>query len=244
MKKVIFGVVVIAAIGIGAFYFLSNLNSIVAGAIEKHGSTVTDTNVGVSGVDISLRKGSGSIKGLRVGSPEGFQTRDAFSLGDITVDIDVGSVRENPVVIEQIHILEPVISAEISKTGSSNIEELRKRVQSYTSGAAGSGGDKSGGDTKRIRIKEFVLAKGRIEIDASAIGVEKRTITLPEIRLNDIGGAGGAAPDEITKVIVSAIAKKVTSEIANSELNRLIKNQLGGESVTDKAKGLLKKLGD
>jgi hypothetical protein len=242
-KKVIAGGVAIVAIAIAfaAFYLLSNLNSLVAGAIEKHGSDVTDTSVGVSGVDISLREGRGSIKGLTVASPEGFEAKNAFSLGDITIDIDFKSVREDPVVIDEIRIRAPVINAEITKTGASNIDELRKRVQAYTAGASGGGSGKSGGETKNFRIKRFVFEQGRVEVDASALGVEKRTITLPEIRLSDVGGASGAAPDEIAKVILTTVANKVLSEIANSEVTRLIKDQLG-DSSTDETKKLLEKI--
>ena len=241
-KTIIVGGIVILAIAIAAFYLWSNLNSLIAGAIEDHGSDVTETRVAVSGVSISLREGSGSIKGLTVASPEGFETSNAFSFEDITIDIDIKSVREDPVVIDEIHIRAPVVSAEITKTGISNIGELRKRLQAYTTGASG-GGSESGGESKNIRIKRFVFEQGRIEVDASALGVEKRTIILPEIRLKDVGGASGAAPDEIAKVILATVTNKALSEIANSEVNRLIKDQLGG-SITDKAKDLFKKIGD
>jgi len=243
MKKLlIVGAVAIALIVIFAFFLLSNLDSLVAKAIEKHGSEATQTSVRVSGVDISLRDGRGSIKGLQVASPDGFEARTAFSLDDIAVDIDIKSVRENPVVIDEIRVQSPVVNAEITKTGASNIDELRKRVQAYTSGTAGESG-KSGKQTKRVRIERFVFEKGRVEVDASALGLEKRTIMLPEIRLDDVGGTNGAPPDEIARIILAAVAGKVTSEVAGSELDRLVKEKLGG-SLTDKAKGLLEKIGN
>jgi len=232
-------ILVAAGVATG-YYLLSNLNSLVAGAIETHGGEVTDTQVSVSGVDISLREGRGSITGLRVASPDGFEARDAFSLGNITVDIDLGSVREDPIVIDEVRIQAPVINAELTKTGSSNIDELRKRVQAYTAGSSGSG---RSGDEKKIRIKKFVFEEGRVVVDASAIGVDKQEITLPEIHLENVGGSDGAAPDEIAKIIVTTVAKNVTSEIASSEIDRLIKKELGDGSLTDKASKLLKKLG-
>jgi len=243
-KKIMAGGAAIAviAVAVASFYLLSNLNSLVAGAIETHGSDVTDTNVAVSGVDISLRAGRGSIEGLRVASPEGFKATDAFSLGDITVDIDLKSVREDPVVIDEIRIRAPVVNAEVTSTGASNIDELRKSVQAYAASASGSSG-KSGKETKKIRIKSFVFEQGRVELDASALGVEKQTITLPEIRLKDIGGASGAAPDEIAKVILTTVAKQVASEIARSEVSRRVKDELAN-SIADKAKGLFEKIGN
>ena len=96
---------------------------------------------------------------------------------------------------------------------------------------------------KRIRIKQFVFEKGSVEVDASALGFEKRTITLPEIRLSDVGGSSGAPPGEIARVVLKALAGKAASEVAGSEINRLIEKKLGG-SITDKAKKLLKKIGN
>lgn len=239
MKKILITILVIVVLIIAALVLLfSNINSLVAKAIEKNGSKVTQTSVSVSGVDISLREGRGTIKGLRIANPPGFDTRDAFSLDDITLDIDVQSLREEPIVIEEIRIESPVISAEITKTGASNIEKIRDNVKAYT---AGSSGGETGGRTRRIRIKEFVFEEGRVEVDVSALGLENRTVDLPEIRLSDIGGAEGAPPDEIAKIILAEVAKKVSSEIAGSQLEQLVKEKLGG-SVTDKAKGLLDKI--
>ncbi len=242
MKKVLIIIaILVVLIAIGAYFLLSNLNSLVAKAIEKHGSSVTQTSVSVSGVEIKLRDGRGSIKGLHIANPKGFQARDAFSLGDITVDIDIKSVREDPIVIDEIRIQAPVVYAEATKSGSTNINELRKRVQAATAGSTGEGAE-SGGPTKRIRIKQFVFEKGSIEVDASALGVEKRTITLPEIRLSDVGGTRGAPPNEIAKIVLTALAEKTASEVAGSEVNRLIEDQLGG-SLQNKAKELLDKIG-
>jgi uncharacterized protein involved in outer membrane biogenesis len=242
MKKVVIIIaVLIVIIAVGAYFLLSNLNSLIAGVIEKNGSDVTQTDVSVSGVEIALRDGRGSIKGLQVANPDGFQARNAFSLNGITLDIDIKSLRENPVVIEEVRIQSPVVNAEVTKNGTSNIDELRKRIQAYSAGSE-KDGKESGGSAKRIRIKQFIIEKGSIEVDASALGLETRTITLPEYRLSNIGGADGAPPDEITKVLLTAMARKTASEVANSELNRLIEEKLKG-SLTDKAKGFLEKIG-
>lgn len=238
MKKVLIVVLVIVILIVVALVLLfSNLNSLVAKAIEKNGSNVTQTSVQVSGVDISLREGRGSIKGLTVASPQGFDARDAFSLDEIILDIDVQSLRGEPIVIDEIRITAPVINAEITKTGASNIEKIRENVNAYTAGGSG----QSDGQAKLIRIKLFVFEQGRVEIDVSALGLENRTVELPEIRMSNVGGEAGAPPDEIAKIILTEVAKNVSSEIAGSQLDRLIREKLGG-SITDKAKGLLDKI--
>ena len=243
MKKLLIaGVVAIVLVIVIVFLLLSNLDSLIAKTIEKHGSDVTQTRVRVSGVHISLRDGRGSIRGLQVANPEGFQARTAFSLDDITVDIDIKGIRENPVIIDEIRIQAPVVNAEITKSGTSNIDEFRKRIQAYTAGAGGEGGE-SGKGTKRIRIERFVFERGRVEFDASALGLEKRTIELPEIRLEDVGGSDGAPPDEIARIVLTEVAGKAASAITGSELDRLVDEKLGG-SLKDKVKGLLEKIGN
>ena len=241
MKKLlIIALVVVVLIVIFVVFVLSNLNSLVAKAIEDNGSEVTQTSVSVTGVEISLRDGKGSIEGLNIASPEGFEAENVFTLDDITVGIDINSLRGEPIIINEIRIKAPVVYAEITKTGTSNIDELRKKVQEYTSQAAGESGESEQQD-KLILIRQFVFEKGSIEVNASALGLEKRTIVLPEIRLEDIGGPGGATPDKVTGIILAAVAKKAASEIGGSEINRLIEEKLGGE-IKDKAKGLLDKI--
>jgi hypothetical protein len=242
MKKILITVaIVVVVIAVGTFLLLSNLNSIVAKIIEREGSKVTQTRVRVSGVEIALRNGRASIKGLGVANPEEFQGRDAFSLDDITVGIDIKSVRGNPIVIDEIRVQHPVVYADFTKTGSSNIDELRRRIQASTARSTGKSSE-SGREAKRIKIKQFTMEKGSIEIDASALGLEKRTVALPEMRLNDVGGAGGMPPDQIARIIMTAIAERTASEVAGSEVNRLIQGKLGG-SLEEKAKGLLEKIG-
>ena len=241
MKKLlVIALVVIVLIVAFVVFFLSNLNSLVADAIEKNGSEVTQTSVSVTGVDISLRDGRGSIEGLNIASPEGFEAENVFSLDDITVGIDINSLRGEPIVINEIRIKAPVIYAEINKAGASNIDELRKKVQEYIPQSTGESGESEKQD-KLILIRQFVFEKGSIKVNASALGLEKRTVVLPEIMLKDVGGPGGATPDKITGIILTAVAKKAASEIGGSEINRLIEEKLGGE-IKDKAKGLLDKI--
>ncbi len=240
MKKRIFIGAIAMAVTAAAvmFYLFKNLNSLVAAAIEKHGSEVTGTRVGVTGVEISLSVGRGSIKGLRVANPEEFSGRDAFTLADIAVDIDLGSVRDNPIVIDEIRIQGPAVYAEVNATGASNIDALRKHVDAHRAGSDG-----SGRAAKKFRIRTLVFEQGRIEADATALGVEKRELILPEIRLSDVGGASGASPDEIAKVILAAFAKTAAAKVTGSEVDRLIRDQLR-EALSDKAKGLLEKIDD
>jgi len=232
MKKIVLGVLfllLVAGIGV-SFYFMSNLNSIVAGVIESQGSKVAATDVGVSGVDISLKDGRASLAGFTIANPSGFKGGKAFALGEVTVDIDLGSVRKEPVVIEEVTVREPLVNAEFLESGSLNLDVLKKNIQGYV--PTSSGDSKGDGEMKRIRIKSFTFEKGRIEVDASALGVEARSLDLPAIRLDNIGGAEGARPDEIARIVMDALTSRATAEIARAGRDQVIEK--GAQELLDK----------
>ncbi len=65
---------------------------------------------------------------------------------------------------------------------------------------------------------------------------------LPAIHLDDIGGAEGALPDEVTFAVLDALTKKASAEIARAEIAGKVKDKVK-DVVKDKAEGLLDKLG-
>jgi uncharacterized protein involved in outer membrane biogenesis len=248
MKRFLIIAVVVVLVVIGGVYFLlSNLDSIVAGLIEKHGSEATGTAVAVAGVEISLGDGRATIAGLTIDSPEGYEARQAFTLGEATVDIDVESLRGEPIVIDEIRVAAPVVRAEILENGASNLQDLQENLQRYAGSmgaGSGDGGDAGGADAdeaKRIRITRFVFEQGRIEADASALGLEARTLTLPSIRLDDIGGAAGARPDEIAQAVLGALTRRAAEEVAKAGLEQKAR-EMAEDEAEKQAQGLLDKI--
>lgn len=234
-------VIVVIVVGVGVYRLFSNLDALVARAIEKNGSEATGTSVRVAAVDISLREGRGTVSGVQIGNVDGFDARDAFLLDDIAIDLDVASVRQDPIVLEEVRIQAPVVHAEFTETGELNLELLRQRLQSST-GSEPATSPEGSTPTKKLRIEHFVFSGARVELDASALGIEKRSLDLPDIRLDDVGGAQGVPPDEIARVILTTVARQTANAVARSEVNRLVEDQLG-KSLEDTAKGLLEKIG-
>lgn len=108
MKKVLIGLVVlVVVVAVGVFVFLGNLNDIVRAAVEKVGSDMTQTNVVLDEVDIELTSGKGALRGFRVTNPKGFSDDDAFKFDEVSVAIDLSSVRSDPVVIKEVIIKAP-----------------------------------------------------------------------------------------------------------------------------------------
>jgi len=237
VKKVLLVVllVVVVGIGYGVYRLSASLDSIVKAAIEKYGSEATGTRVEVAGVDIALGEGRATVTGLVVANPDGFDG-DAFSLGEITLDLDARSVTKEPVVIDKITIGAPAVAFIVREDGSTNLNIIRKNIET----SSGGGEDGGGSTTKRIRIKHFVFADGRIKTDATAVGAEAPLeVALPSMEMTNVGGNDGAPPDEIARIIAKAYSKHVAEVAAREGLAAAAK-----KGLLDKAGDAVKKLFD
>lgn len=247
---------VLVAIFIAAIiYILSSLDTIVAGAIQKYGSQVTQTPVGVSSVSIDLKSGAGTIEQLSVGNPDGFSAPNIFTLGGISTALDVASVGNDPIVIEEIRISKPAVFYEINKAGASNIKELQKNIEQSTSGAGEAAADSepetsdSGGP--KVVIRTLVIEGGTIDAKVAALEGKPLSAELPRIQLNGIGEkSGGATGAEVARQVMNAIIARVGPAVVNlglekyvgkslEEAKALLDDKVGeqlGESLGDKAK--------
>lgn len=271
IKKIALAVaVVVIAIAGAAYYFASNLDSIVKAVVERYGSEATQSSVTLKSVSLKPTAGSGELSGLAVKNPKGFSSNDAISLGDIKVAIDISTIQSNTIVIKDVTILQPMVNYEYASAGG-NLETLQKNVQSYA--AKFSGGktepDRSAGNAdqsaskqpeKKIIIENLTIRDGNVSIAHQALQGRTLSAGLPTIQMKDIGkSTGGATPAEVADRVIGSISAQA-SRVATSELQKqagdLLKNQAGGllggsgtggttggssGGVGDKVKGLLGK---
>ena len=199
--------VILAAAGIAIL--LTNLNFLVKSAIEKFGSRATQTAVRVEGVRISLREGSGRIKGLTVANPEGFETAHAFSLGEIGVDIDVKSLAGEIPCIEDIVIGQPEVFIEVNDNRENNLEKLKGNLTTSQGRAASSGPAKKRTGEKIIEIRQIRFTGGRIHV--LLIPMEKREydLNLSPFTIRNLRGT----PQEIAAEVVRQLSGRALSEM-------------------------------
>ncbi|OJX79336.1 hypothetical protein [Magnetospirillum sp. 64-120] len=207
MRKIIFAVIALVAVGIGAgvAFLTSNLDSIVKKVIETAGSDVAGVKVSVGEVKISLSEGKASISGLSVANPSGFTTPNAFKLGAIAVALDTGSLTGNPIVIKDISVAAPEVTYEMGANGATNIDAIQKNVAAKTGGGAAA--SKDSGDGKKLVIDRLGISKGNVTL-ATAIPGVKSSATLPDIVLTGIGKkSGGATAGEVAALVMDALTK-------------------------------------
>ena len=121
MKKlsIALGILVLMAGG-GVYYVISNLDMIVEGLIEKHGSAATQTEVRVAGVSINLGEANASISKLTVGNPEGF-SGNAIEMEDFAIELNAESLTGDVLVIEDLLVR----GARINVMQQANVNNIR-----------------------------------------------------------------------------------------------------------------------
>jgi len=246
LRTIILGAGALIVIGIvaAAVFLVSNLDAIVEAAIEKYGSEITGSPVRAAGVSISPSTGEGTIRGLRVGNPQGFPSGDAFALGQITLRVDVRSLTETPIVIPEILIAAPSVNAVVNAQGQTNLDAIRKNAERYTGGSGG-GGSKaepsasSGGQPTLLRIEKFTFENGTVTADLTGAGGKKFDAALPAVRLSKLGGSSGATPGAIGKQVAVVFTKNATNAIAQKGADALIDEHVGG-AEGEAAKSLLR----
>lgn len=254
-SKIAVGVAaLVLVIVVAAVYLWSSLDSLVAGAIEKYGSQVTQTPVEVEGVELALTSGAGAIRGIRVGNPAGFTREHIFTLGNVSVAVDTQTVTEPVVVINEVVIQAPQVFYEINSQGQSNIDVLKQNIQQATAGSGG-GAQQAEGEETRLIIRKLVIEGGEIDARIAALGDKDLSANLPRIQMTGIGEkSGGASAAEVAQQVGNVLISKVGPAVSQLGVDKYLgktaeqaKALLEGgvqDSIKEKAEGLKGLLGN
>lgn len=200
--------IIILAILIIAVYL--TLGIIVKKAVTTVVPPVTGTTVDVEDVDLSLLSGHVSIKGFKIGNPDGFAAPSIFELGSIVVEFEPKSVLTDKIIIKKVAINKTSAAAEIDKRGEVNIMVLQQNIENYLNqGSATTAVDKktsttaseSGGNGKKVVIKDLTINDSKLQL--GVIG-QVMTINLPNIHKTGIGeekGKSKTMPEMIATVL-------------------------------------------
>lgn len=216
MKKIILSIIllIIIAIAGGVYYVLTNLDSLVAEAIETYGSQATRTAVRVDGVSISLGEGSAAISGLTVGNPAGYVQPNAFSLGQVRAGIDLESLQEEPYVINEIAVLSPQVFVEINKDNKTNLNELKNNLLPAKPAAeAPAKAETSSGAGPRLILRKVQFEGGKILARVAALDNKQYELDLPALNMSNLGGSKGATATELAREIVTRLTDSATKVV-------------------------------
>lgn len=218
IKKIVLILVLLVVAAVAAVYFLGSvgLNKGIKHGVETIGPEVTQTPVTLADVNISVLSGKGTLKGLNVGNPEGYKSKNIFALGQIDIDVDTGTVFSDKIIINTIHIRQPEISFEKTFT-SSNVKKLLENIEQFTgpkSDKPDEAPEAKSGAKKQIVIKELIIEDGLIYVGALGIGQE---ITLPRIEMNNIGEDGSDTNiAEVLDIVLSQVLASIGPAITDA----------------------------
>lgn len=209
----------VALLVIGVVVIAFSLGSIVKAGVNTVGPRVTGTKVELASASLSPVSGSGTLKGLFVGNPAGWQSDKAFYLGQIHVSLQPASLIGDHIVIDEITIDQPEFVYE-TKLVKSNIKDLLANIQSFT-GSSDDKSTESGGSAKKIEIHKFVLKNGNVTV---GVGPAAFTVPLPALTLTDLGTKeGGLPPAKIAVQVLTQVLSQVVEAVA-THAGEAIKN--------------------
>lgn len=240
MKKIaIAGSVALVVIIVAVVVVFLNLDRLVKQGVETVGPKITKTDVRLSGVSLSPFSGNGKLKGLFIGNPQGFKTPSAIEVGEMEVQVNLGSLKSDKIVVEKVVIQAPVITFEGTLSGS-NLKKIMDNVEAM----AGSSEDT--GTSKTIQIKDLTITGGKINFSFTGLGGRTVSAPLPDLHLTHIGTDDkGATVAQATKQVLGAVVSNV-DKIAAKMIQEV--GKLGKEAVktatdqVDKAAQGVKKL--
>ena len=237
-SKVLVGSVLIIVIALAAalYYVWSSLDSLVKTAIEEYGSQVTQTTVQVKQVKLqhTLAQGKGSIAGISVANPKGFSTPYAFTLGQIQTKIDIKTITQSPVVIDEIVVAAPQMFFEINNEAKANFNVLKDNIN-RAKPASKQTETKTPETEIKIIIRRLLIQDGKVE--ATVIPLDKQLSTrLSRIELHNLGGKGGSTPAEIAKQVLDVVVDRTRAAVSELGIEQQLKDAADQRIAEEKAK--------
>jgi hypothetical protein len=221
-KTLIAIIVVLIVVVVGAvFYVFSNLDAIVEAAIEQYGTEAAKTSVQVEKVAIKLTEGAAAIQGLTVANPDGFSLPQAFSLGEIAVDINLEKTDKELIAIDAIRIAAPQVFYEINAEGQASLNILADNLGS-DSGASSSTSAPDESSTAeqtapiRLDIARFELQEASLRAKVVPLDNKAYDLKLPALVLTNLQGT----PEQISKQILDRLIDHARDEIKKQGLDK------------------------
>ncbi len=251
MGKIVGGIlavlVIVMAVLLGVFYF--NLDKVIIAAVEEYGSDVTQSDVTLAEVDLDLTSGKGTLRGLKVGNPEGFEEPSAFELGEISLNVNIADTNDDLIHITEISVDGPQITYELN-SNTNNLDALKANIDAFmkaniSSDDKSSEAEKADSDDEgpKLIIDKLTISNGKVTVKAPITMNQKIEGNLPLIQLKDIGKKeGGATPEEVAAQIVDSVTSGAMAVVSGLGVGKTLESL--GAGVAGAAESLTKGISD
>lgn len=219
MKKLLFRIaiglvvlILLALVTLGLF-----LDRAIRSGVEAAGPKLAKVPVRLESVNVSLLSGSGKIKGLVVGNPEGYQTPHAIRMGAASLTLQPGSLLSDKIVVRSIRIESPEIIFEGGLRGN-NLSQIRDNLNAALGGGPSTSPASSGAEkpARKLQVDELWITGGSVKVSLKGSGFAA-PVPLPEIHLTNLGqGPEGITPAELAQKVLAAITESAIKAAAGA----------------------------
>src|SRR3974390_655789 len=129
LVRILIALLVLLIVGVLAVSLF--LDSALKKGIETVGPMLAKVEVKLDSVSLSLLSGSGKIKGLFIGNPEGFKTPAAIQVGNASLALQPSSVFGDKVIIKSVLVQAPEITFE-TDLKANNLSKILANVEAAT----------------------------------------------------------------------------------------------------------------
>jgi hypothetical protein len=227
---------VVLALGGAAFYLSQNINRLITDTVETSASATTGTPVTLGAVNVALQKGRVELGDLVVANPSGFNTSHAFRLDNFSIQLDLGTLMDEVIYLDELTIDGAnVIAEQQGMSKETNLHVIQGNVNKH---AAQSGGASTEGEAKP-EIKLVVRSLNIVNTQGSLVSEKagELTLAIEDYNGTNVGEAqGGMTPDQLSEHIINQITSR-SRDAAAAELQERIKKKFG-EKIKDKFNSL------
>ena len=217
---------VIFLLAIAGIYLAStfSIDQFIKSKIEETGSEMTKTPVTVEGVSVSLFSGEGTIEGIRVQNPEGFESEHAAVIQNLKISMDLLSVFSDTIRVHEIIIDEPLLSV-IQKVPENNLRILLNNMEESLA---------EDPSESNMVIERLVVNGAKATVTPNVGGERSAVVNLESIEFENLGKGDESA----THQVVYQVTERVVGEI----LRAALRGQL--DELTRKAKEAIEDIFD
>ncbi|MFT7653197.1 MAG: hypothetical protein ACI9ON_004085 [Limisphaerales bacterium] len=215
---ILLGLVVLVVAGVFGYLFFF-AGDVIERGIEELGPEYLGTSVTVSAVDMDFVAGRGSISGLNIGNPTGFDGPYAMQLGTVSTTVDLENSTADLIVIKDITVKGASLAA-VANGQKTNFQQLMDNIESAVGAASDSDASTSAdsSDSPKFIVDRFSFTEADVSLVSDILG--DKQLEIPPIRLTDIGRkTDGATAAEVAQQLMEPVTAAITRAVVSEGLD-------------------------
>jgi hypothetical protein len=200
LARLVGALLLLALLALGAVWW--RLDALAERMIERGATARLGVETEVRGLLLRPISGVLTLRELRVANPPGFDG-DFLEIDRARGELDVATLRSDVVEVREIVLTGVVLALEETPRGSNYDAILANLARGRDAPGAAEG--------PSVRVHE-ALIRDVVAHVRLAPATPPITLAIPEVRLRELGGPGGASAGQITAEVVRAVLVAVATQ--------------------------------